>query len=228
MDNKQGPADFPWANDWPEITDERVRTAFARTPRNAFVEAGLAPWAGIDAPLPIGEGQTISQPFVVALMTQALRLEVGDRVLEVGTGSGFQTAILCELVDGDPKGCSVTSVERFPSLVERAEARLTALGYQPVLHNGDGAYGWPDSAPYDAIIVTAAAPFVPKLLWGQLAVEGRLVIPVGEQHGEQILWLVEKTAPGMRRRSYGPVRFVPLVSPLFGDQRQKMFREAKW
>jgi protein-L-isoaspartate(D-aspartate) O-methyltransferase len=113
-------------------------------------------------------------------------------------------------------------------LVARAKARLNSLGYWPHLKSGDGAYGWPDRGPYDAIIVTAAAPFVPKQLWDQLAPEGRLVIPVGKHYGEQTLWLIEKTAPGMRRRNYGPVRFVPLVSPVFDDERQRIFRDAKW
>lgn len=228
MGEGQSSADFPWANDWPEITDPRVRAAFARVPRRAFVDAELVQWAGVDAPLPIGEGQTISQPFVVALMTQALNLQVGDRVLEIGAGSGFQTAILCELVGGNPRGATVTSVERFPSLAAKAEARLNGLSYWPHIKIGDGAYGWPESAPYDAIMVTAAAPFVPRMYWEQMAPGARLAIPVGEQFSNQTLWLVEKTAPGMRRRSFGPVRFVPLVSPLFADQRQRMFREAKW
>ena len=213
---------FPWANEWPEIHDDRVRAAFSKLPREAFVEEAYRPWADRDAPLPIGEGQTISQPFVVALMTQALRLEAGQKVLEIGTGSGFQTAILCELTaaEGYPPGETAYSVERYASLSERAAETLLGLGYAPHLRVGDGAAGWPDAAPFDAVIVTAAARCLPKPLWDQLKLHGCIVIPVGGEYGEQTLWRLEKTPDGMQGRSLGPVRFVPLVSKLLDDPEQ--------
>ncbi len=215
--------DFPWARDWPEITDPRVRAAFARVPREEFVDPALRKWADRDAPLPIGEGQTISQPFVVALMTQALQLQPGHKVLEIGTGSGFQTAILCELTatpEGVP-GETVYSIERFPSLAARAREILHRLGYRPHLAVGDGAAGWPEAAPFDAIIVTAAAAYLPRPLWEQLADGGRMVIPLGARY-EQTLWLLRKEGERMRRQWLGPVRFVPLVSPILRDPAMRV------
>ena len=177
----------------------------------------LRKWAERDAPLPIGEGQTISQPFVVALMTQALQLEPGDTVLEIGTGSGFQTAILCELTTAgeEQAGEKVFSIERYASLGRHAAEVLEKLGYAPHLRLGDGALGWCDAAPYDAIIVTAAARCLPRPLWEQLRDGGRIVIPVGSSVGEQMLWLLIKDGETMRKQVMGPVRFVPLVSKLF-------------
>jgi protein-L-isoaspartate(D-aspartate) O-methyltransferase len=209
----------PWLVQWPEIVDERVRAAFLTVPRDRFIDEEWRDLADRDAPLPIGEGQTISQPFVVALMTQALALKPGERVLEVGAGSGFQTAILCELTDGEgrPSGSTVYSVERFASLAERARAVLSELGYAPQLRVGDGAAGWPEAAPFDAIIVSAAAAHIPRPLWEQLAEGGRLCIPVGAHHNDQWLWLLCKEQGELRRVSLGPVRFVPLVSPLLDD-----------
>jgi protein-L-isoaspartate(D-aspartate) O-methyltransferase len=142
---------FPWSKQWPEITDERVRRAFSKVARSAFVPAEWRDYADRDEPLPIGEGQTISQPYVVALMTQAIRLQPGERVLEIGTGSGFQTALLCELAwqEGAALGETVYSLERFPSLLLSASTTLTRLGYAPHLRQGDGAAGWPDAAPFE-------------------------------------------------------------------------------
>lgn len=176
----------------------------------------MRPWANCDEPLPIGQGQTISQPFVVALMTQALRLQPGDRVLEIGTGSGFQTAILCELTRSaeDEAGRMVWSIERFAALSERAAVTLARLGYAPHLRVGDGAAGWVEAAPFTAIVVTAAASAVPEPLWAQLADAGRMVIPVGMPPNGQVLWRLEKRDRRMLRRSLGPVRFVPLISPI--------------
>jgi protein-L-isoaspartate(D-aspartate) O-methyltransferase len=172
-----------------------------------------------DAPLPIGEGQTVSQPFVIALMVQALALRPGDRVLEIGTGSGYQTAILCELVrePGRSPGETVFSVERFPSLLSAAAAALRDAGYRPHLTVGDGAAGWPDAAPYQGIVVSAAAEAVPQPLYDQLATGGRLLIPVGPPADDQTLWRIVKQPDGMHATRMGPVRFVPLVSPLLDD-----------
>ena len=166
--------------------------------------------------MPIGHGQTISQPYVVALMTQALKLRPGDKVLEIGTGSGFQTAILCELTrqPDRPPGETVWSVERFSTLSEQAAEVLARLDYAPHLRVGDGAAGWPEAAPYRAIVVTAGAVAVPRPLWMQLADGGRMVIPVGALPKAQTLWYLEKRGRRMIRRSLGPVRFVPLVSPI--------------
>jgi protein-L-isoaspartate(D-aspartate) O-methyltransferase len=194
-------------------------------PRAEFVDAALARYAGRDAPLPIGEGQTISQPFVVALMTQALALAPGERVLEVGTGSGYQTAILCEVTarPGLMLGENMWTVERQPTLAAGAAAVLRRLGYTPHLRVGDGAAGWPEGAPYDAIIVSAAPYAVPRPLWDQLGDGGRLVIPIGEPRGEQWLWLILREGDQRSAQSLGPVRFVPLISPLLDDVENCIF-----
>lgn len=187
------------------IQDERVLAALGRVPREAFVPPPLAGHAYDNAALPIGHHQTISQPFVVGLMTQALGLSGDERVLEIGTGSGYQTAILCELAGW------VVSVERVPELSAAAAAVLRQLGYCNVeLHVGDGSLGWPTGAPYDRIMVTAAGPEVPPALRDQLAVGGRLVIPIGSR-SEQELVLLVRHAHGFDEISFGPVRFVPLV-----------------
>jgi len=218
------PTDAPWLHGWPEIYDDRVRAVFARVPRAAFVGADLQPWATLDTALPIDEGQTISQPFVVALMTQALELRPGQRVLEIGTGSGYQTAILCELTtaQNDVLGQNVWSVERYEKLGGQAARVLFDLGYRPHLSIGDGAAGWPFAAPYDAIIVSAAAPALPRPLWDQLADGGRLVIPIGDSSNGQMLWLVVKQQRQMLRRSLGGVRFVPFISPILDDYQQRI------
>jgi protein-L-isoaspartate(D-aspartate) O-methyltransferase len=212
-------SEFSLGREWPEITDPRVRAAFEIVPRAAFVPEHLRKWSLRDAPLPIGEGQTISQPFVVALMVQALKLEPGDKVLEVGTGSGFQTAILCELTaepDMRP-GANVFSVEQSDHLAKRAQTTLNQFGYVPHLRVGDGAAGWPEAAPFDAIVVSAAPWSLPRPLWEQLADGGRLLIPIGDPHDEQMLWCLRKEQNAMHAESMGPVRFVPLLTTLLDD-----------
>lgn len=187
------------------IRDESVLAAVGSVAREEFVAPDLHDNAYRNSALPIGEGQTISQPFVVALMTQELALRGTEHILEVGTGSGYQTAILARLVR------DVVSVERHPPLLERARRVLDALGYRNIeLQVTNGSLGWPAAAPYDCIVVTAAAPDVPEPLLGQLASGGRLVIPVGSAD-EQDLVLVTRQGRQLRRQRLGPVRFVPLV-----------------
>ena len=188
------------------IRDERVLAAIARVPRERFVPEASRGEAWANVALPIAAGQTISQPFVVALMTQALALRGLERVLEIGTGSGYQTAILAELA------AEVVSVERHTELAAAAESLLRQLGYPNVEINvGDGTTGWPDRAPYDRIIVTAAGPRVPPPLLTQLRPDGgRMVIPVGEPHDQQLV-AVERHGEQTREYPLGPVRFVPLI-----------------
>lgn len=207
------------ASDWREIHDQRLLAAFAQLPREKFVPPAMQPYAGQDEPLPIGEGQTISQPFVVALMTQLLQLHPGQRVLEIGTGSGFQTALLCELTaqPQQPRGEQVYSIERFAGLAQQAATVLDSLGYHPHLQVGDGAAGWPAAAPFDAIILTAAPPCLPRPLWQQLREGGRLVAPIGPVDEDQTLWLIEKRQGQPWLQAQGPVRFVPLLSPVLLD-----------
>jgi protein-L-isoaspartate(D-aspartate) O-methyltransferase len=191
------------------IRDERVITAMARLDRARFIPEPWRAEAGADRPIPIGEGQTISQPTLVAMMTELLALAGEERVLEVGTGSGWQAAILSPLCAG------VWSVERRPGLAARARALLQGeLGLRNVqLRCGDGSLGWPDEAPFDRIVVTAAAPEVPPALLAQLAPGGRLLAPVGPEGGPQWLRLVEFGWDGRARaRDVVPVRFVPLVA----------------
>lgn len=216
------PGDKPRA--WVDIHDPRVLEAFARVKREAFVPRHLQRWAHRDAPLPIGYNQTISQPYVVAVMTQALGLQPGERVLEVGTGSGFQTAILCELVQaaGAQIGATVYSVERFGGLAKKAQARLNALGYFPHIRSGDGALGWPDAETFDAILVTAAPVALPRPLWEQLRDGGRMVIPVGPLEGEQQLWRLRKERARVLGTRLGAVRFVPLISPVLANPEQRI------
>ena len=189
------------------IRDERVLAAVGRVPRPRFVPEASRDEAWANSALPIAAGQTISQPFVVALMTEALALTGGERVLEVGTGSGYQTAILAELV---PAG-EIVSVERHASLAAGAEALLRELGYRNVaVHVGDGTVGWPDGAPYDRILVAAAGPRIPPPLVAQLRDGGRVVIPVGEPR-EQLLVAVDRVGDQTRETRLGTVRFVPLI-----------------
>ena len=187
--------------------DLLVLQALRKVRREAFVPDAAARHAYVNAPLPIGCGQTISQPFVVALMTELLDLRLEDHVLEVGTGSGYQTAVLAELA------ATVGSIEIISELAVRAAAVLAAEGYARVaLRTGDGALGWPERAPFDAIIVTAAARDVPPALVEQLRPGGRMVIPVGEAGGEQELRLLRKDAGGnVTSRSVLSVAFVPLT-----------------
>lgn len=188
------------------IADARVLAAFAAVPREAFVEPRLADAAYDDAPLPIGHGQTISQPYVVALMVEALRVATADTVLEVGAGSGYAAAILSRLAR------RVVAVERHAELAEAARDRLAALGCANVeVHEGDGTRGWPEAAPFDAILVSAGGIRVPPALTDQLAPGGRLVIPVGGPHEQELLRLVRRGPGGLDRERLGRVSFVPLV-----------------
>ena len=189
-----------------EVGSERVVRAMERVPRTAFVPPISRHMAYDDIPLAIGHGQTVSQPYIVAAMTAALDLRPADRVLEVGTGSGYQAAALAELAG------RVITVERVPALAESAGATLAALGYgdRVAVHPAHDALGRPDDAPYDAILVTAGAPKVPGALLRQLAPSGRLVIPVGSRE-EQELLLVHRTGNAFSVRRLGPCRFVPLL-----------------
>jgi protein-L-isoaspartate(D-aspartate) O-methyltransferase len=189
------------------VKDRHVLDALRNVPREFFVPEALAGFADEDAPLPIGEGQTISQPTIVGVMTEALRLGPGDRVLEIGTGSGYQAAVLARLAG------EVVSVEVHDSLRERAAKLLASLGIRNVrLLAASDALGAPEEAPFDAIIVTAAAAEVPEPLLRQLRVGGRMVIPVGNRESQELL-LVTRTERGHRRESLGGCRFVPLVGP---------------
>ena len=187
------------------IRDERVLAAFERVPRHLFVAAEFSAQAYEDKPVPIGAGQTISQPYMHAAMLEAARVRPTDVVLEVGTGSGYQTALLAELA------AEVFSIEFVPELAERAQHSLARLQYtQIVLRTGDGSQGWPEAAPFDVIIVSAASPRVPPAMLEQLKVGGRMVIPVGDLH-EQQLWLLIRTPAGVDRRILDGCRFVPLM-----------------
>jgi len=189
-----------------DITDAAVLAAMEAVPRHEFVPEDSRQQSYADRPLPIGHGQTISQPYVVALMTQLVRVRPGDRVLEVGTGSGYQAAVLAEITD------HVYSVEIIPELAAEARERLDRLGYRAVQSAvRDGYYGWEEHAPYDVIVVTASPDHAPTPLLDQLAECGRLVIPVGPQGFFQTLWLVERTPDGITRTSMGSVAFVPLT-----------------
>lgn len=187
------------------IKDERVLSAMRKVPRHLFVEEALRDQAYADHPLPIGEGQTISQPYIVAFMTEALELKGHEKVLEVGTGSGYQAAILAELARW------VYSIERHPRLLERARKILHELGYTNViLRLGDGTRGWPEAAPFEAIMVTAAGPKIPEPLLEQLAEGGRLVMPVGDEWSQYLVKVVKKDGR-FHRQILEPVRFVKLV-----------------
>jgi len=189
------------------IEDQRVLDAMANTPRHLFVDEALSSRAYEDSALPIGRGQTISQPYVVAVMSHLLDVEAGARVFELGTGSGYQAAVLAEM------GVDVYSVEIVPELAERAASTLARLGYDRVqVRAGDGYLGWPEAAPFDGIIVTAGADHVPGPLLEQLAIGGRLVMPVGDHGRVQQLVTIEKRADGSTlRREILPVRFVPVT-----------------
>ncbi len=189
------------------ISDPATLAALRSVPRHEFVPARERPYAYEDIPLPIGHGQTISQPAVVAMMTELVRPRPGMRALEVGTGSGYQAAVLAAT------GARVWTIEIFEVLAKEASARLARLGYtNVVVRYGDGYAGWPEEAPFDAIVVTAAADSIPPALLDQLAPGGRLVMPVGEQSRTQALVLVEKDRTGkLSSRELLPVRFVPLL-----------------
>ncbi len=185
-----------------------VMQAMAEVPREAFVPDELKPWAYENRPLPIGNGQTISQPYIVALMTDLLHPDKDDVVLEVGAGSGYQAAVLGRLVK------KLYTLEIVPTLAKNAASLLEKLGYTNIeVSRGDATKGWPEHAPYDGIIVTAAAEQIPPALIEQLKPGGRLVIPIGAPHGPQDLLLVQKDAQGhLRRKNILPVAFVPFTS----------------
>lgn len=195
------------------VRDERVLAVMERVPRERFVPAADAAAAYEDRALPLSSGQTISQPYVVAAMTEALRLRPESRVLEIGTGSGYQTAVLAELA------AAVWTIERLESLQRIAREALAELGILNVSYRvGDGTLGWPEAAPFDGIIVTAAAPDVPPSLVSQLAPDGRLVIPVGGRE-EQTLTVVERTDRGTREIPQFPCRFVKLIGQEGWEER---------
>jgi protein-L-isoaspartate(D-aspartate) O-methyltransferase len=186
------------------IRDERVLAAMERVPRHLFIREGDMSIAYGDHPIAVGYGQTISQPYIVAYMTEQLALPIGARVLEVGTGSGYQTAVLAELAG------EVYSLEIVPELAEQSARLLQSLGYSNVhTRFGDGYAGWKEAAPFDAVIVTAAPDHIPPPLVEQLNVGGRLAVPVGR--GDQELIVFTKTPDGLKERSRLPVRFVPLT-----------------
>ncbi len=188
------------------ISHPRVLAAMERVPRHAFIPAHLRTDAYADGPLPIGHGQTISQPFIVGYMTAAIDPQPEDRVLEIGAGCGYQTAVLAELVR------EVFAVEIVEALARQSAATLMRLGYQNArIRHADGWYGWVDEAPFDAILVACSPPGVPAALLDQLKVGGRMILPVGDLHAGQNLMLIEKTDHGIRRKSILPVRFVPMT-----------------
>ena len=186
------------------VDDPAVLSAMGKVPRHMFVPAARRPWSYRDHPLPIGHKQTISQPYIVAYMTEALKLDGDERVLEIGTGSGYQAAVLSEIA------AQVYSIEIVEPLARRATQTLKDLGYNNItVKHGDGYQGWPEHAPFDAIIVTAAPPRIPQELVDQLAVGGRMIVPVGDR--DQELTLIRRTEDGVKRRRLLPVRFVPMV-----------------
>ena len=188
-----------------DLTNARVLAAMGRVPRHEFVPADLRHEAYADHPLPIGHGQTISQPYIVAFMTEVLDPKPGDRVLEVGAGSGYQAAVLAQVVS------NVFTIEIVEALAKRAAADLARLGYTNVqVRTGDGYRGWPEAAPFDAIMVTCAPDHVPQPLVQQLKEGGRMIIPVGA-FGDQELYLLEKRGGQAQRRAVLPVRFVPMT-----------------
>jgi len=186
------------------VTDQRIISAMGHVPRHLFVPASLRRMAYEDHPLPIGYGQTISQPYIVAYMTEAADLKPTDRVLEIGTGSGYQAAVLAEIAD------EIYSIEIIKPLADSARAKLAELGYKNIkVKWGDGYEGWPEHAPFDAIIVTAAPAEIPGKLTEQLAEGGRMVVPVGSVFQE--LYLITRTDRGITKKALLPVRFVPMV-----------------
>jgi protein-L-isoaspartate(D-aspartate) O-methyltransferase len=188
-----------------EISDPRVLDTMELVPRHRFIPSLHLNMAYMDIPLPIGEGQTISQPYIVALMTQKLELNGTEKVLELGTGCGYQTAILAELAK------KVITVERLPNLSDHACAILNQLGYTNIeTYIATDVLGWPEDAPYDAIIVTAGAPSVPQELVDQLADGGRMIIPVGSHHDQNLI-KATKTKNGITTKNLGGCRFVPLI-----------------
>jgi protein-L-isoaspartate(D-aspartate) O-methyltransferase len=187
------------------IKDPRVIAAMKKVPRHLFVEEALQSQAYSDHPLPIGDKQTISQPYIVALMTEALKLERRGKVLEIGTGSGYQTAILAELAG------KVFSIERIRLIAIKARKLIYELGYLNVeIKFSDGTSGWAEESPFDAIIVTAGAPEIPQPLVDQLSIGGRLIVPVGDPYSQDLLRII-KTEQGMKKEDLGGCRFVKLI-----------------
>jgi protein-L-isoaspartate(D-aspartate) O-methyltransferase len=188
------------------IHDPRVLDAMRAVPREAFIGIGFEEFAYEDSPLPIAEGQTISQPFIVAVMAAAAGIMQGDRVLEVGAGSGYAAAVLSRLAG------TVHAIERHASLTDAAAGRFRTLGYDNIrLMTGDGSKGWPEEAPFDAIIVSAGGPSVPRALKDQLAIGGSLVMPVGSEHGQQLKRIIRNGAHDFEEEDLGAVIFVPLI-----------------
>ena len=190
------------------VRDERVLRAMEKIPRHLFIDEGLIDQAYNDNPLPIGEKQTISQPYIVALMTEALELKGRDKVLELGTGSGYEAAILAELAD------RVFTIERIASLAQKARKLLESLNYyNVVIRVGDGTYGWREESPFDAIAVSAGSPSIPRMLVEQLAIGGRLVIPVGGRYSQSLIKLtrLSENPDDVKREDLGGCRFVNLI-----------------
>jgi protein-L-isoaspartate(D-aspartate) O-methyltransferase len=189
-----------------DVTDETVLAAMLAVPRHEFVPPDHLSQAYNDHPLPIGYGQTVSQPYIVALMTELIEIQPGEQVLEIGTGSGYQAAVLAQITD------QVYTIEIIPELAERAGRAFQRLGYDQIAaKQADGYWGWEEYAPFDAIIVTAAPDHVPQPLVNQLADGGRMVIPIGPPGGYQSLWLFERHGDQILRRNWGGVRFVPFT-----------------
>ncbi len=187
------------------IRDDRVIRAMSRVARHEFVDQRLQAEAYSDGPLPIGHGQTISQPYIVALMTEALGVRAGGKVLEIGTGSGYQAAVLAEM------GVEVVSIEHNDSLASVARRRLRGLGYGAVaVLCGDGNDGWPPEAPYDGVLIAAAVREVPRAPYQQLRQGGRMVLPIGDEEGQELV-VIEREADGPREEYMGPCRFVKLL-----------------
>jgi len=198
---------FSWQIRGRGVSDAAVLSAMETVPREAFVPADRVDQAYDDRPLPIGHGQTISQPYIVAAMTETLMIGPTSRVLEIGTGSGYQTAVLAEIAQ------AVYTVERVGGLARRARETLTRLGYANIRFCvGDGALGWPEQAPFDGILVTCAPERVPSALLDQLADRGRMVIPLGRRGGLQALWRLERRGDHVERERLMGVAFVPLIS----------------
>jgi protein-L-isoaspartate(D-aspartate) O-methyltransferase len=188
------------------IKDSRVVTAMKKVPRHLFLDEALWPEAYEDHPVPIGEKQTISQPYIVALMTEALKLTGKEKILEIGTGSGYQAAILAELSE------QVYSIERLPAIAKRARRILDDLKYSNIVITiGDGTLGWKEHAPYHGIIVTAASPYPPKTLLEQLKIGGRLIIPIGDEFTQDLTLYIRESESDYSKESYGGCRFVKLI-----------------
>ena len=186
------------------IRDERVLAAIAAVPREQFVDSSMAEYAYLDRPLPIEEGQTISQPYTVAFQTELLQLKPGEKVLEIGTGSGYQAAVLCEM------GVEVYSIERYQALYLTAKETLNKLGYYPQLYYGDGYEGLPQHAPFDKILITAAPEDIPEMLKAQLRVGGWMVVPLGGRLGQKMTVIKRTDEEKYRQTTHGDFIFVPM------------------